>query len=37
MYIFGGILLFILGVAAVVLFRTLRLKPTPAKTAKIEL
>lgn len=32
-----GTLITVLGVAAVVLTRTLRLKPTPAKTAKIEL
>lgn len=37
MYVLGGILLIILVLAAVVLFRTLRLKPTAAKTANIEL
>lgn len=37
MYILGGILLLVLLLAAVVLIRTLRLKPTPAKTANIEL
>lgn len=37
MYILGGILALIAAIAAIVLFRTLRLKPTPAKTAKIEL
>lgn len=37
MYILLGLVTFILLVAAIVLFRTLRLKPTAAKTAKIEL
>ena len=37
MYILGGILLLILLVAVVVLFRTIRLKPTAAKTANVEL
>lgn len=37
MYILGGVIIGILVLAAIVLFRTLRLKPTPAKTAKIEL
>lgn len=37
MHILGGILLLILLLAAVVLIRTLRLKPTPAKMANIEL
>ena len=34
MYILGGLLAVILLLAAIVLFRTVRLKPTPAKTAK---
>ena len=37
MYILGGILVLILVLAAVVLIRALSLKPTPAKTANIEL
>ena len=37
MYILGAILLVILLLAAVVLIRTLSLKPTPARTANIEL
>lgn len=37
MYVLGGILLLILLLGAVVLLRTIRLKPTAAKTAKIEL
>ena len=37
MYILGGIIVLILVLAAVVLIRALSLKPTPAKTANIEL
>ena len=37
MYILGGILILIFVVIAVVLIRTLSLKPTAAKTANIEL
>lgn len=37
MYILGGILVLILVLVAVVLIRALSLKPTPAKTANIEL
>ena len=37
MYILGGILILIFAVIAVVLIRTLSLKPTAAKTANIEL
>ena len=37
MYILGGILVLVLMLAAVVLIRALSLKPTPAKTANIEL
>ena len=37
MYILGGILVLLLVLAAVVLIRALSLKPTPAKTANIEL
>lgn len=37
MYILGGILVLILVLAAVILIRALSLKPTPAKTANIEL
>ena len=37
MYILGGILVLILVLVAVILIRALSLKPTPAKTANIEL
>ena len=37
MYILNGVIIAVLALAAVVLIRTLRLKPTPAKTAKIDL
>lgn len=37
MFILGGLCIFILALAAIVLVRTMLLKPTPAKTAKIEL
>lgn len=37
MYILAGILMAVLALTAIVLIRALSLKPTPAKTAKIEL
>lgn len=37
MYILGGVLGFVFCVAAIIILRALILKPTPAKTAKIEL
>ena len=37
MYMLAGIMIAVLVLTAIVLIRTLKLKPTPAKTAKIDL